>query len=145
MTDTPAPTGKALWHGRFEGGPSAELMAYTESLSFDRRLWPDEIAGSIAHVLGLARSQIIAEADSESIVAALNHAADELASGSFVFAQSDEDIHTAIERRVTELAGAAGAKLHTGRSRNDQSATSVRRWMKRELMQIVERLIALQT
>ncbi|MEY2444150.1 MAG: argininosuccinate lyase [Ilumatobacteraceae bacterium] len=145
MTDTPAPTGKALWHGRFEGGPSAELMAYTESLSFDRRLWPDEIAGSIAHVLGLARSQIIAEADSEAIVAALNHAADELASGSFVFAQSDEDIHTAIERRVTELAGAAGAKLHTGRSRNDQSATSVRRWMKRELMQIVERLIALQT
>ena len=125
------PTGKALWHGRFEGGPAAELMAFTESLSFDRRLWPDDMAGSVAHVLGLAHSEIITEAEAASIIAALDRVSEEMGAGSFVYFDSDEDIHTAIERRVTELAGAAGAKLHTGRSRNDQSATGVRRWMKR--------------
>ena len=144
MSDAAPPAGKALRHGRFEGGPAAELMAFTESLSFDRRLWPDEIAGSIAHVLGLAHSQIISDSESASIVAALERAGDEMRAGTFVFFESDEDIHTAIERRVTELAGPTGAKLHTGRSRNDQSATSVRRWMKRELMRIADRIIDLQ-
>ncbi len=139
------PAGKALWHGRFEGGPAAELMAFTESLSFDRRLWPDDIAGSVAHVLGLAHAQIISAAEADSIIAALDQVSDEMAAESFVFVGSDEDIHTAIERRVTELAGAAGAKLHTGRSRNDQSATGVRRWMKGELLAIARRVVDLQT
>ncbi|MDP9464536.1 MAG: argininosuccinate lyase, partial [Actinomycetota bacterium] len=107
-------------------------------------LWPDEIAGSIAHVLGLAHSQIISDSEAAAIVAALERAAHELGAGTFVFVENDEDIHTAIERRVTELAGPTGAKLHTGRSRNDQSVTSVRRWMKRELTKIAERIIGLQ-
>jgi len=64
-------SGKALWHGRFEGGPAAELMAFTESLSFDKRLWPDDIAGSVAHVRGLANAQIITDAEASSIIAAL--------------------------------------------------------------------------
>jgi argininosuccinate lyase len=64
--------------------------------------------------------------------------------GTFVFVPSDEDIHTAVERRVTELAGPAGAKLHTGRSRNDQSATDVRRWLKRELLNVAQRVVGLQ-
>ncbi len=136
--------GRTLWHGRFEGGPSAELMAFTESLSFDRRLWPDDIAGSVAHVLGLAHSQIITDAEAASIVGALDQVAEEMSDGTFVFVDSDEDIHTAIERRVTELAGPTGAKLHTGRSRNDQSATGVRRWMKRELMVVARRIVDLQ-
>jgi argininosuccinate lyase len=142
---TEIPTGQPLWHGRFEGGPSAELMAFTESLSFDRRLWPDDIAGSVAHVLGLAHVEIISETEAASIIAALDQVSREMGADAFVFVDSDEDIHTAIERRVTELAGPTGAKLHTGRSRNDQAATDVRRWMKRELTIIAERIVDLQT
>jgi argininosuccinate lyase len=137
--------GHTLWHGRFEGGPAEELMAFTESLSFDRRLWPDDIAGSIAHVEGLVHSRVITDVEAAAIIAALDQVADELGSGSFEFVVSDEDIHTAIERRVTDLAGSAGAKLHTGRSRNDQSATGVRRWMKRELTAIAVRIVDLQS
>ena len=137
--------GKALWHGRFEGGPAAELMAYTESLSFDKRLWPDDVAGSVAHVQGLAHAGIITDAERDSVLAALAQVEQEMSGGSFQFVDSDEDIHTAVERRVTELAGPAGAKLHTGRSRNDQSATDVRRWLKRELLRIAERIVQLQS
>ena len=136
--------GNTLWHGRFEGGPAAELMAFTESLSFDQRLWPDDIEGSRAHVRGLARSGIISDLERDQVLAALDTVAAELGDGTFVFAPSDEDIHTAVERRVTELAGAAGAKLHTGRSRNDQSATDVRLWCKRELMVVARRVVDLQ-
>ena len=144
MSDHGEPSGKALWHGRFEGGPAAELMAYTESLSFDQQLWADDIAGSVAHVKGLAHVGLITAAERDAVLAALQTVYDEMESGSFVYTESDEDIHTAVERRVTELAGPAGAKLHTGRSRNDQSATDVRRWMKRELMVVADRIVQLQ-
>ncbi len=139
-----ADQGKALWHGRFEGGPAAELMAYTESLSFDKRLWPDDIVGSVAHVHGLAHVGILTEIERDSVLAALERVAREMGDGSFQFLAGDEDIHTAVERRVTELAGPAGAKLHTGRSRNDQSATDVRLWMKRELLAVAGRIVDLQ-
>ncbi len=142
--DTPT-NGQTLWHGRFEGGPAAELMAFTESLSFDRRLWPDDIEGSRAHVRGLARADIISAEECSSILAALDAVAAELSGDTFTFLASDEDIHTAVERRVTELSGAAGAKMHTGRSRNDQSATDVRLWCKRELMVLARRVVDLQT
>ena len=138
------PTGQTLWHGRFEGGPAAQLMAFTESLSFDQRLWPDDIAGSRAHVRGLARAGIISTAEAEAITTALDTVAGELGDGTFAFTAGDEDIHTAVERRVTELAGPAGAKLHTGRSRNDQSATDVRLWMRRSLAEVARRVVALQ-
>ncbi len=136
--------GRTLWHGRFEGGPAAELMAYTESLSFDRRLWRDDIAGSRAHVRGLARVGILTAAERDDVLAALDRVATEMERGTFAFVGSDEDVHTAVERRVTELAGPAGAKLHTGRSRNDQSATDVRLWCKREVREVGRRLLALQ-
>ena len=136
--------GNTLWHGRFEGGPAAELMAYTESLSFDQRLWPDDIAGSVAHLRGLAHVGIITGIERDAVLVALEQVGREMGDGSFVFQPSDEDIHTAVERRVTELAGPAGAKLHTGRSRNDQSATDVRRWLKRELTVIAQRVVGLQ-
>ncbi|MCU1387444.1 MAG: argH, partial [Ilumatobacteraceae bacterium] len=102
---------QTLWHGRFEGGPAEELMAFTESLSFDKRLWPDDVEGSRAHVRGLATAAIITDLERDSVLAALDRVAVEMGSGTFVFLPSDEDIHTAIERRVTELAGAAGGKL----------------------------------
>src|SRR5258705_12378702 len=116
-----------LWHGRFEGGPADELLAFTASLPFDRRLAAVDVAGSRAHVRGLARSGILTDDEAAAVLAALDQVAAELADGTFAFAPSDEDIHTAVERRVTELAP-PGAKLHTGRSRNDQVATDVRLW-----------------
>ncbi len=135
---------KTLWHGRFEGGPAAELMAFTESLSFDIRLWPDDIDGSTAHVRGLLHAGLISVHECDAILHALAQVVSEIQSGSFEFAASDEDIHTAVERRVTEIAGSAGGKLHTGRSRNDQSATDVRLWIKRELREVAQRIVALQ-
>ena len=133
-----------LWHGRFEGGPAQELMAFTVSLPFDQRLATDDIAGSRAHVRGLCRAGILNEVERDTVLTALDAVELELAQGSFAFLESDEDIHTAVERRVTELAGAAGAKLHTGRSRNDQVATDLRLFTKRELHAIACRVLRLQ-
>src|SRR5436190_21430974 len=121
-----------LWQGRFGEGPADELLAFTESLSFDRRLARDDIAGSRAHVAMLAHVGLLTDDEVALIGAALDRAEVELDEGTFVFARGDEDIHTAIERRVTELAGDAGAKLHTGRSRNDQVATALRLYVRRE-------------
>ena len=136
--------GNTLWHGRFAGGPAEELLAYTVSLPFDRRLWPDDIRGSRAHVTMLASVGLLSGAERDSVLAALDRVEQELLDGSFVFVASDEDIHTAVERRVTELSGPAGAKLHTGRSRNDQCATDLRLWTKRELRSLAARVVELQ-
>ncbi len=133
-----------LWHGRFAGGPADELMAYTVSLPFDRRLAADDLAGSRAHVRGLVRAGIFDGDEAAQVLAALDTVEDELANDSFVFVPSDEDIHTAVERRVTEIAGAAGAKLHTGRSRNDQVATDLRLYTRRALGEVIERILDLQ-
>ena len=132
MTDQP------LWHGRFGSSPAETLLKFTESLSFDKQLWRDDIVGSTAHVRGLVNAKIISVAEGEKIILALNTVATEMSSGKFEFVASDEDIHTAIERRVTQLAGDTGAKLHTGRSRNDQVATALRLWCKRELAQVAK-------
>ncbi|MGB3410953.1 MAG: argininosuccinate lyase [Microthrixaceae bacterium] len=132
-----------LWHGRFDTGPAAELMAFTESLSYDQRLVFDDIACSKAHVRGLGRGGLLAESELSSVLDALDTVEDEFRSREFTFTESDEDIHTAIERRVTELAGDAGAKLHTGRSRNDQVATAFRSYVKRELGVVAGRVLDL--
>ena len=133
-----------LWHGRFADGPADELLAFTESLSFDQRLAPDDIVGSRAHVAMLARAGLLTDEEASLVIAALDRVGVELADGTFVFAPGDEDIHTAIERRVTELAGPAGAKLHTGRSRNDQVATALRLFLKREGTDAARRIHGLQ-
>ena len=136
--------GSTLWHGRFDGGPADSLMAYTVSLPYDQQMWPDDIEGSRAHVRGLARTALLTGDERDTILAALDRVAEELEAGSFVFVESDEDIHTAVERRVTELAGATGGKLHTARSRNDQVATDLRLWCKRQLPQVAVALLGLQ-
>jgi len=133
-----------LWHGRFAGGPAGELLAYTVSLPFDQRLAPDDIAGSRAHVRGLVRAGVLTDAECDAVLSALDAVEAELVEGAFTFLPSDEDIHTAVERRVTELAGDAGAKLHTGRSRNDQVATDLRLYAKRALLEVAGRVLALQ-
>ncbi|MEY5153033.1 MAG: hypothetical protein RLZZ551_1582, partial [Actinomycetota bacterium] len=142
MTEQESPRGQ-LWHGRFSSGPAEELMAFTVSLPFDKVLWHDDITGSRAHVNGLERAKLLSSEEAESVRVALSQVHDEFASGQFNFAPSDEDIHTAIERRVTELAGNAGAKLHTARSRNDQVATALRLWTRRELTLVAGRVLDL--
>ena len=132
-----------LWHGRFSSGPAEELLAFTESLSFDKRLWKDDIAGSLAHVKGLGHAGILPISEVAQIESALQQVAAEFANGTFEFVAGEEDIHTSIERRVTQIAGPVGGKVHTGRSRNDQCVTALRLWTKRELAALAERLIAL--
>jgi argininosuccinate lyase len=134
-----------LWQGRFgSSAPADELLDYTVSLHYDSRLAGDDITGSKAHVKGLVAAGIVSEADGAILQAALSRVAEEVSTGSLVFKPGDEDIHTAVERRVTELAGPAGARLHTGRSRNDQVATDLRLFAKRELRSMALRLLALQ-
>ena len=110
---------------RFAEPQHPDFAAINESLSFDRRLWPYDVAQSRAHARMLASVGVIGESDRDALLAALDAVEAELAAGSFIFAPGDEDIHTAIERRVTELAGRAGGTLHTARSRNDQVATDL--------------------
>lgn len=138
------PQAKTLWHGRFTGGPSESLLAYTVSLPYDQRMWRDDIAGSKAHVRGLERVDLLTQEERDAILLALDQVGVEMDTGVFVFTDSDEDIHTAIERRVTEIAGPAGGKLHTARSRNDQVATDLRLWCKRELRDVALRLVEMQ-
>ncbi len=132
-----------LWHGRFAGGPAGALQALSDSLRFDRRLYREDIAGSRAHVRMLAAVGLLDEADHDAIQQALDQVEEEMASDRFEFAPSDEDIHTAVERRVTELAP-AGAKLHTGRSRNDQVATDLRLWTRTAIGDVADLVLRLQ-
>ena len=134
-----------LWHGRFEGGPGEALQALNDSLPFDRRMYREDVAGSRAHVRMLARVGLMSGDDAASVLRALDATEAELADGTFDFQLSDEDIHTAVERRVTELAGDAGARLHTGRSRNDQVATDLRLWTLRELADLAGLVTAFQS
>ncbi len=133
-----------LWAQRMGAGPAPEMMAFNESLAFDRALAAEDCEGSAAHVRGLGRAGILSSEEVELLTAALGRVATELAEGRFVFAAGDEDIHTAIERRVTEIAGPTGAKLHTGRSRNDQVATALRLWTRRRLGHLAQAVLGLE-
>jgi len=115
----------SLWHGRIPGDASEALQALSDSLRFDRRMFREDIAGSRAHVRMLCEAGLFSEAERDSVLAALDTVEAELAAEPG--APEGEDIHTVVERRVTELTP-AGARLHTGRSRNDQVATDLRLW-----------------
>ncbi len=133
-----------LWQGRFgDDGPAEELLRYTVSIDYDSRLAADDVAGSKAHVRGLVSAGIISDDDGKILAAALDRVKEELATGVLAFKPGDEDVHTLVERRVTELAGSVGARLHTGRSRNDQVATDLRLFTKRELRVTAGRLVDL--
>ena len=133
-----------LWQGRFgDDGPAEELLRYTVSIDYDSRLAADDVAGSKAHVRGLVSAGIISDDDGKILAAALDRVREELATGVLAFKPGDEDVHTLVERRVTELAGSVGARLHTGRSRNDQVATDLRLFAKRELRLTAGRLVDL--
>lgn len=133
-----------LWSGRMASGPADLMMAYTQSIDFDRRLAPYDIVASIAHVRGLGRAAILSADEVTLLVRTLESVREEFVAGTFVFIDSDEDIHTAIERRLTEIAGETGAKVHTGRSRNDQVATALRLYARDVTREIVLGVLDLQ-
>jgi argininosuccinate lyase len=130
---------------RFAEPQDAAFRALNDSLSFDWRLGPYDVQQSRAHASMLAAQGIISDAERDQLHAALDQAERELGEGSFPFADGDEDIHTAIERRVTELAGRVGGKLHTARSRNDQVATDVAMFVRAHAHTAVDRTARLAT
>jgi len=132
-----------LWHGRFAGGPSEALQALNDSLPFDRRMYREDIDGSRAHVSMLSDVGLLTVDERDAILGALDQVQSEIETETFEFAVNDEDIHTAVERRVTELAP-AGAKMHTGRSRNDQVATDVRLITRREIGEVAALVVRFQ-
>jgi argininosuccinate lyase len=135
----PSSPSAKTWSGRFSE-PVAELVKrYTASVFFDRRMAEQDIRGSLAHARMLARQGIIADTDLAAIERGMARIADEIARGEFVWDLDGEDVHLNIERRLTALAGDAGKRLHTGRSRNDQVATDIRLWLR----DAIDRILAL--
>ena len=133
-----------LWEGRLSGETTDALKALNDSLEIDKRLYKEDILGSMAHVEMLASVGLIEKSDRALILDALRVTEEEITSGSFVFQAADEDIHTAVERRVIEIAGAAGARMHTGRSRNDQVVTDLRLWTLKSLDGLAALIVSLQ-
>jgi argininosuccinate lyase len=126
------------WGGRFAQRMDPGAEAFTASLAFDRRLWPHDIEGSRAWARALHRARLLTEDELAALLRGLDAVQAELADGRFPFRQELEDIHLNIERRLTELAGPVGGKLHTGRSRNDQIALDERLYL-REILGLVDR------
>ena len=133
-----------LWGGRFAAATADSALAFTASVDIDARLYRQDIAGSIAHARMLGRQRIISRRDANKIVRGLKAVEREIETGKFRFSAQDEDVHMNIERRLTEKIGAAGGKLHTARSRNDQVALDMRLYLREEVLLIIESLQALK-
>jgi len=118
------------WGGRFAAGPAAVMREINASIGFDKRLWRQDIRGSLAHAAMLARAGVLSADDERAIREGLAAIAAEIEAGRFPFEEALEDIHMNIEARLTERIGDAGRRLHTGRSRNDQVATDFRLWVR---------------
>lgn len=118
------------WGGRFTESTDAFVAAFTASVDFDRRMYRQDIQGSIAHARMLAQVGVLSEADCAAIVAGLEAIRGEIERGEFVWSTALEDVHMNIEARLTERIGDAGKRLHTGRSRNDQVATDIRLYLR---------------
>ncbi|MFH1814789.1 MAG: argininosuccinate lyase [Pseudomonadota bacterium] len=139
----PEPT--KAWSGRFSEPVSELVKRYTASVFFDRRMWRQDIRGSLAHAAMLARQGIIAQADLDDIRRGMAQIETEIENGQFDWNLDDEDVHLNIEKRLTALVGDAGKRLHTGRSRNDQVATDIRLWLRDEIDVILARLTDFQS
>jgi argininosuccinate lyase len=133
-----------LWGGRFTDRPDDQMRRFGDSIGFDIRLWEADIASSLAYAKALARAGVIDEDDRYALLEGLSRVRTELADGEFVVQPDDEDIHTAIERRLGELVGRVAGKLHTGRSRNDQVATDTRLYVRDQIAQLRQQLARLQ-
>jgi argininosuccinate lyase len=133
-----------VWGGRFREKTNRLVEDFTVSLAVDRRLYDQDIQGSIAHCKTLEKARVLTPRETRTIVRGLDAVKQELDRGRFRFASHDEDIHMAIERRLTELIGPLGGKLHTGRSRNDQVALDVRLYLRDQLTKLIEQLTEFQ-
>ena len=134
---------KSLWHGRFLEQSADELQKLNNSISYDIRLFSQDIEGSRAHAKMLQRIDIFSEDELSEVLSALDQVEEEIQDGSFSVLPTDEDVHTYVERRITEITP-SGARLHTGRSRNDQVATDLRLWTKEALTDVARMAISLQ-
>ena len=135
----------SLWGGRFSEPSDQDLRALNDSIGFDIRFYREDIEGSIVYALALADAEVITPGESQTIVAGLREVLQEFETGEFDLQEADEDVHTAVERRLTEIIGDVGGKLHTGRSRNDQVATDFRLWSMRAANRLSEELRDLQS
>ncbi len=130
--------------GRFAAPPAAEVARFTESVSFDCRLWREDIMGSKAHASMLHKSGLISRTERNAIVRGLDEIAAEIESGEFRWRADLEDVHMNIESELTRRTS-AGAKLHTGRSRNDQVATDMRLWVRAQINGLEDEIRSLQS
>ena len=134
----------ALWGGRFAQGPEGTVFALSRSVHFDWRLAPYDLRSSMAHLAILKKSGLIPTKDAEAILKALKELATEVANGNFVAIDTDEDVHSALERGLTEKLGAVGGALRAGRSRNDQVTTDLRLFSIDHMLEIASLLTTLQ-
>jgi argininosuccinate lyase len=135
--------GKA-WEGRFRERTNRLVETFTGSVAVDRRLYAQDVQGSIAHCKTLERARVLSPTETRTIVRGLEAVKSELDRGTFRFLPQDEDIHMAIERRLTELVGPVGGKVHTGRSRNDQVALDVRLYLREQVDRLADQLSEFQ-
>jgi argininosuccinate lyase len=133
-----------LWGGRFGAAPDALMRRFGDSIGFDIRLWEADITGSQAYARALARASVISDAVCAQLLSGLEAVRAEFAAGEFQVQPGDEDIHTAVERRLGELIGPAAGTLHTGRSRNDQVATDTRLYLRQRTADLAAALRTLQ-
>lgn len=133
-----------MWGGRFDESIDALMARFNHSFRFDQRMWREDIRGSMAWARQLAQAGVISAEERDTLLAGLEAVFAEFADGRFEARPSDEDIHTAVERRLGELVGPVAGKLHTGRSRNDQVATDVRLWTMGAIQRIDDGVRALQ-
>ena len=134
----------ALWGGRFEGETDKLVWQFNQSLSFDKRLWREDIRGSMAHAKMLAKVGIISREEGMTLEDGLSELYDDLYSGDATLPEDAEDIHSAIETMLRGRIGPVAGKLHTARSRNDQIATDIRLWFKGAVAQLQTEVTALQ-
>jgi argininosuccinate lyase len=133
-----------MWKGRFQKDTAEIVRDFTESISFDQRLYAHDIEGSVAHAAALQRAGLITAEEERAIAEGLRQIGTEIARGEFSFDPALEDIHMNIEAELTRRIGPAGAKLHTARSRNDQVALDLRLWLRDEIRHLQEALRTLQ-
>ena len=136
---------KKLWEGRFTKNTNALLEKFNASITFDKRMYAEDIKGSIAHSKMLSKQEIISQDDQRKIEKGLNQIKLEIENGTFIFKIEDEDIHMSIEKRLTEIIGSTAGKLHTARSRNDQVALDVRMYVRHQSLEIKELLINMES
>lgn len=134
-----------MWGGRFDQAPNELVAKLGESVTYDRRMYAQDIRGSKAHARMLSRQGIISKSDSDLIEEGLDKVGAEIESGQFKWSEALEDVHMNIESRLTEIIGPTGARLHAGRSRNDQVATDIRLYLREEGDIIAEYVQAVQT